>query len=450
MKQSHTAQHSIFDFYPEHEFGQELKYISDWLDNQPNLVDWVKKDVTNMCKNNAGRTGLTAETILRCAIMMQTRQLTYEELEFALVDSLSSQTFARLDKSKPLPKKSALQSNISRISDVTWEIINRQVLKDARTEKLEKGDRLRIDSTVTDTCIHAPTDSSLLWDCVRTLIRLLEKAETLTDKKLRWVKHKLAAKRKFHKIFNTRGQKKKVPLYQELIQLTRKSLDYIENAEKIVRQAPLDVMGYELWQLELDHYRALILKIINQTERRVLKDEKVPATEKLYSIFEDHTDIIIKGGRDIQYGHKLNLCSGKSGLILDVVIERGNPADTSRFLPMLERHHEHYGQVPRQCAADGGYACKENLEEAKKFGIKDVCFHKKKGIAVKDMAASDWIYRKLRNFRAGVEANISTLKRSWGLSRCNWKGMEHFNQYIWSSVVSYNLTLFARLSLKQA
>ena len=448
MKQSHTAQHSIFDFYPEHEFGQELKYISDWLDIHPELVDWVKRDVTNICKNNAGRNGLTAETILRCAIMMQTRQLTYAELEFALVDSLSSQTFARLDKSKALPKKSALQSNISRISDVTWEVINHQILDDAKKERFEKGDMLRIDSTVTDTDIHAPTDSSLLWDCVRTLIRLLEKAEKLTVKKIRWVKHKLGAKRKWHQIFNTRGQKKKVPLYEDLIEFTQKSLGYIENAEKIVRQYPLDIMGYELWQSELDHYRTLILKIIDQTRRRVLQDEKVPATEKLYSIFEAHTDIIIKGGREIQYGHKLNLCSGKSGLILDVVIESGNPCDTSRFLPMLERHHEQYGKVPRQCAADGGYACKENLEEAKKFGVKDVCFHKKKGIAVKDMTASDWVYRKLRNFRAGVEANISTLKRSWGLSRCNWKGMEHFNQYIWSSVASYNLTLFARLSWK--
>lgn len=406
--------------------------------------------MTNICKNNAGRSGLTAETILRCAIMMKTRQLTYEELEFALVDSLSCQTFARLDKSKALPKKSALQSNISRISDVTWEVINHQILNDAKQAHLEQGEILRIDSTVTDTDIHAPTDSSLLWDCVRTLIRLLEKAEQLTHKKLRWVKHKLGAKRKWHQIFNTRGQKKKVPLYKGLIRLTRNSLSYIENAEKIMGQCPVDIMAYELWQSEVDHYKQLILKIIDQTERRVFQDEKVPATEKLYSIFEAHTDIIIKGGREIQYGHKLNLCSGKSGLILDVVIEQGNPCDTTRFLPMLERHHEHYGKVPRQCAADGGYACTENLEAAKRFGVKDVCFHKKKGIAIKDMAASDWIYRKLRNFRAGIEANISTLKRSWGLSRCNWKGLEHFNSYIWSSVVAYNLTLLARLSLKQA
>ncbi|MDX2504124.1 MAG: transposase [Gammaproteobacteria bacterium] len=108
MKKNHTAQHSLFDFYPEHQLGNELKFISEWLDKHPDLIDWVRCDISNIYINNAGREAITAETILRCAILMQTRQLTYEELEFSLIDSQSCQTFARLDKSKPLPKKSAL------------------------------------------------------------------------------------------------------------------------------------------------------------------------------------------------------------------------------------------------------------------------------------------------------------------------------------------------------
>lgn len=450
MKKNHTAQHSLFDFYPEHQLGNELKFISEWLDKHPDLIDWVKCDISNVCKNNAGREAITAETILRCAILMQTRQLTYEELEFSLIDSQSCQTFARLDKSKPLPKKSALQGGISRISDVTWEVINLQLLDNAKIDKLEKGELLRIDSTVTDSNIHDPTDSSLLWDSVRTMIRLLENAEKLTDEPIPWVNHKLGAKRKAHAIFNTKGQEKKVPLYKNLLNFTYKTLGYIEIAEKIVRQHSVEPLMSEFWHSEWAQFKPLILNVINQTERRVLQDESVPAAEKIFSIFEAHTDIIIKGARDIQYGHKLNLCSGKSGLILDVVIETGNPADTSRFLPMLERHKEHYGQVPRQCAADGGYASQENVAEAKSFGVEDVAFNKKRGIAIADMAKSNWVYRKLKNFRAGIEANISTLKRAWGISRCAWKGWEHFNTYIWSSVVSYNLTLFSRLSLEQA
>ena len=92
------------------------------------------------------------------------------------------------------------------------------------------------------------------------------------------------------------------------------------------------------WRAEVDHYLPPIARIIAQSQRRVLDDEAVPAGEKLVSLFEPHADIIVKGGRRVQYGHKLNLTTGKSGLIVDVVIEAGNPAEAERFLPMLDRH----------------------------------------------------------------------------------------------------------------
>jgi IS5 family transposase len=165
------------------------------------------------------------------------------------------------------------------------------------------------------------------------------------------------------------------------------------------------------------------------------------------SLFEPHADIIVKGAGDVQYGHKLNLTTGKSGLILDVVIEAGNPADAERFLPMLDRQIACCGVAPRQIAADGGYASLDNLKAAKARGVRDVAFHKKRGLAVEDMVKSRWVYRKLRNFRAGIEAGISCLKRAYGLARCTWRGLDHFRTYIWSAVVAHNLVLFARLKL---
>ena len=159
-----------------------------------------------------------------------------------------------------------------------------------------------------------------------------------------------------------------------------------------------------------------------------------------------HADIIVKGGRDTSYGHKLNLVTGKSGLILDLVIEKGNPADSERLLPMLKRHIAFFGQAPRQAAADGGYASRANLSQAKAHGVRDMAFHKKCGLTIKDMVQSRWVYRKLRNFRAGIEAGISCLKRAYGLARCTWRGLERFKAYVWSSVVAYNLALFTRLA----
>jgi hypothetical protein len=120
-----------------------------------------------------------------------------------------------------------------------------------------------------------------------------------------------------------------------------------------------------------DHYRPLIARVLEHSEHRVLHRQAVPAGEKLVSLFEPHADIIVNGARDVQYGHKLNLVTGKSGLILDFVIESGNPADAKRFLPMLDRHIASCGTPPRQMAADGSDASHDNLNEAKAGGVRD-------------------------------------------------------------------------------
>ena len=443
MRQERTIQASIFDLFAEHEIGRELKGMSQWLDEHHDLLALVAKDLGRGAVQATGRQGLTVETVLRCALLKQHRQLTYEELAFHLEDSASFRAFARLPRSW-VPKKSVLQNTISAIRAETWEQINRALLVSAKQEKVEDGSVLRLDSTVTEALMHEPSDSSLLWDAVRVMVRLLKQANALLGGVGQsWCDHRRAAKKKARAIQYSRGQRKRVQLYRELLEITRATLAYLQQVA-----AQLDRVGDLLvvfWQAEFCHHRPLVEQIIAQTERRVLAGEQVPAGEKLVSLFEPHADIIVKGSRKIEYGHKLNLTTGRSGLILDLVIEAGNPADTERFLPMLERHIAFYGKTPRQGAADGGYASRDNLNQAKALGVRDMAFHKKKGLRIEDMVRSNWVYRKLRNFRAGVEANISCLKRAYGLGRCTWRGLRHFEAYVWSSAVAYNLALFARL-----
>jgi len=447
MRDKRTIQRSIFEQYAEHEIGRELEAMSGWLDLQPELLDWVGIDLRTHPVMATGRKGLTIDSVLRCALLKQYRQLSYDDLAFCLLDSMSCQSFARLT-SGWLPKKSSLQSVISTISDTTWERINQRLLQCACQAKVEKGDMLRIDSTVTDAPIHTPSDSTLLWDSVRVLVRLLEEAGELAEgvTTVDYRNHQRVAKKRMRAIKYTRGQDKKARLYRDLIEVTEKSLDYLQEAAVALHAVqvylPLD---YGDWKQQIAHFKPLIYQVIEQTERRVFHGEKVPACEKIVSIFEAHTDIIVKGARDVQYGHKLNLSTGRSGLVLDVVIEDGNPADADRLLPMLDRHIAQYGKAPRQMAADGGYASLANLNEAKARKVKDMAFHKKRGLTIENMVKSPWVYRKLRNFRAGIEAGISCLKRAYGLGRCTWKGLAHFRAYVWSSVVAHNLALFARL-----
>jgi IS5 family transposase len=439
MRQERTVQASLFDFFAEHEIGRELKAMSQWLDEHCELIGLAAEDLRRHGVKETGREGLPAESVLRCALLKQHRQLSYEELAFHLEDSASFRAFARLPLSWT-PKKAGLHRTISAIRAETWEAINRILLVSARQEQVETGKVVRLDSTVTAALMHEPSDSSLLWDAVRVMARLLKAADALIGG-LVWRNHRRAAKKRARAIEYARNR---IQLYCELIKLTRATLAYADQAATQLGRAS-DPRDAALWQAEFRHYRPLIERILAQTERRVLHGEAIAANEKIVSLFEPHADIIVKGGREVQYGHKLNLTTGRSGLILDLVIEPGNPADSERFLPMLKRHIAFYGQAPRQAAADGGFASRDNLGQAKALGVRDLAFHKKAGLRIKDMVKSNWVYRKLRNFRAGIESDISCLKRAYGLARCIWRGLDHFRAYVWSSAVAYNLALFVRL-----
>ena len=227
---------------------------------------------------------------------------------------------------------------------------------------------VRIDSTVTAALMHDPSDSKLLWDAVRTMTRLLRQSAALPGvPAVRWHDRRRMAKRCAREIEYARGRDHRYRLYRKLIRAahaTRAALQRTVN-----RLTSFTGVATARWRAQVSHYLPLIARVLDQSERRVLHGQPVSAGDKLVSLFEPHADIIVKGARDVQYGHKLNLVTGKSGLILDVVIEAGNPADAERFLPMLDRHIARCGAPPRQMAADGGYASRDNLEQAKARGV---------------------------------------------------------------------------------
>jgi IS5 family transposase len=176
----------------------------------------------------------------------------------------------------------------------------------------------------------------------------------------------------------------------------------------------------------------------------VLQGEQVPAPDKVVSLFEPHVDVLVKDRRATYYGHKIFLTGGASGLILDCAIAKGNPVDSTWAVPLLKRQQRLYGRVPRQASFDGGFASKDNLAAAKALGVRDVCFAKRRGLAVLDMVKSSWVYKKLRAFRAGIESGISFLKRAFGLDRCIWKGACGFVAYVRLGVLTANLLTLAR------
>ena len=341
-------------------------------------------------------------------------------------------------------KKSVLNKNVKALSPQTWEAINAHVVQYADDEKIEKGRQVRIDCTVVESNIHEPTDSSLLWDSVRVLTRLLYRAKEDFGLRVLFQDHTTRAKRRLLGIMNSRRKKDRKSKYADLIKVTIKSIGYAQSAIEAIDNVASISHGLVALRLDLTQYSQLAARVVDQTQRRVLLGENVPASDKVVSLFETHTDIIVKDRRDTFFGHKVCLTGGASNLIVDCLIVDGNPADSSLTVDMLDRQKELYGKYPFKVALDGGFASKDNLNKAKEKQIKDVCFAKKRGLKVEDMCRSQWVYDRLRRFRAGIESGISWVKRCFGMTRCTWKGLRSFKSYVWASIVSANLLTLAR------
>jgi IS5 family transposase len=387
---------------------------------------------------------MSADQVLRSAIVKILFNFTYQELAFHLVDSQTLSWFCRIGIADKGFKKSALNKNIKAISDTTWQMINTDLLGYAKAKKIEKGRKVRIDCTCVESNVHYPTDSNLLWDAVRVLTRLMERCRSAGVKIPGFHNHSRVAKRRMLTILNAKRNKQRKAAYADLLKTTGKVVGYAKRAVDTVKACPGADLRVMAMSLKINHYVQLTEKVIYQTERRVMRGEKVDASEKVASIFEPHTDIIVKDRRDTHFGHKICLTGGASNLILDCLILDGNPADTDLAIPMLERQNQLYGRYPLKACFDGGFASKANLKEAKSLHVKDVCFAKKRGLKETDMCRSQYVYRSLRRFRAGIESGISWLKRCLGLTRCTWKGWDSFKSYVWSSIVAANLLTIAR------
>jgi transposase, IS5 family len=416
--------------------------MSRALDANLGVLKRVRNDLLRPRKADAkkGREGMSAEQVLRAALIKQMFAFSYSELSFHLGDSNQLRGFCRLSPSAKTPTKSTLQSNIGSLRAETWEVVNKATVLHARACKVEEGRWMRTDTTVVESNIHPPLDSTLLWDGVRVLTRIMLRAHDKYGTTR--CNHKRIAKRRSIAILNAGRMDRRVPLYKDLLKVTHKT---VRAAEKAARE--LAGHGAIVYATQLQHFIPLVKRVIDQTERRVLHGESVPAADKIVSIFEPHTDIIRKDRRDTYYGHKVTISTGRSGMVLDLVIEKGNPADSTLAIRSAERHAALFGTVPERAAFDGGFASKANLEAIQSAGTREACFSKPAGVPIDQMTSTPRVRRILKRFRAGIEATVSFLKRSFGLSRCTWTGLPRFRAYTWCSTVAHNLLTLARALL---
>ena len=442
MRQRLTAQRSIFENYSKHEIGCRLKKISTILDDHPEILLLIEQDFYDGTKKNTGRCGLTIESIFRCLLLKQELQVSYVQLEFLLSDSLTYSTFARLDGLQP--KRSSLQSNIRRIKPKTLEKVHLILMKNWIDTGKVSCKKIRIDATVTKTNIAPPSDSQLLNDGIRVLSRLLSKSRDQTGIKIRFTDKRRSSKSLAFRIFNAKKQVKNL-LYPDLIKMAHLVNRQADKAISRVESEACSNLKTKKWLMEVKHYQQLMCKVVDQTQRRIFDGEKVPASEKIVSLFEEHTSIIIKGERDVHYGHKINLSTAKGGFVTHLTIEDGNPKDSNLYFPVLSYHQNYLKVTPEDVACDGCYASHDNANKARNIGVKRTVFSKPVGLGLHQMGVKQKTFKRIKNFRAGIEGNISELKRRFGLGKSTWKKYDGFKSFVWSSVLMYNLTHMARM-----
>ena len=439
-----------------------LKRISDFLDDHPKIVKRVGKDLEwGVKKPNLGRCGMTAPQVVRSLILMRVKNWDYRELRERIADGYTLRQFTRF-YSQRIPKHDAFNRAFNKLRPATLQAINDWIVEAAVELGVEDGKRLRVDTTVVETDIHHPTDNTLLWDIVRVVTRLVGRLGKMVPNRIEGFPNRTrCARRRMQELQRMTArqrhhrQKRK---YRALVGVTEQ---VVQNAQRVLDQTqapcaldPMDDIVIGELRRKIAHYCQLGKRVIEQARRRVLEGEQVPNEEKIYSIFETHTDLIMRGKvtKPIEFGHKVFLAESARGLITQYRVLDGNPSDCDHVKPSVQYHKKSFGFAPYLYSSDRAFFSQPNITECQEAGVKLVCIPQRGGKKTSERETFEHspAFKKGQRFRAGIEGRISVLFRGRGMKRCLAEGRQRFEVLIGAAVLANNLMAIAyRLNEKQ-
>jgi len=439
-----------------------LKRISEFLDDHPKIVKLVGKDLKRgLKKPDMGRCGITAPQVLRSLILMRVKNCDYRDLRERIADGYTLRQFTRF-YSQRVPMHDAFNRAFIKLRPATLQAINDLIVEAAVELGVEDGKKLRVDTTVSETDIHYPTDSTLLWDVVRVITRLIGRLGEVVPKGIvSFTNRTRAARRRMQEIQRMTARQRhdrQKGKYRDLIRVTEQ---VVQNARRVLEKTqdpcapdPMDDIVIGELRRKIDHYGQLGDRVIDQARRRVLEGAQVPNDEKIYSIFETHTDLIQRGKvtKPIEFGHKIFLAESARGLITQYCVLEGNPADQTHVKPSVERHKKSFGFAPDLYSSDRGFFSPDNITQGSDAGVKLVCIPQRGGkkTSQREALENSPAFKKGQRFRAGIEGRISVLFRGRGMKRCLAEGPQRFEVLIGAAVLANNLMAIAhRLNEKQ-
>jgi IS5 family transposase len=445
------------------EYYGKYETISRVLDQNPKILDLIHKDLKRALStcttrdSNGGRFQYTSDTALRILVCQIVEGCSLREIIIRIDDSLYLRNFVRIHGG-PMMDFTTLCKLKNCLLPETWQKVNQTLAEHAVQQALIEGGKLRLDTSAVETNIHWPTDSSLLWDSYRVMARLIEAAreldpETVGNGRLQSRK----AKRLAVKIARKGSRKPQSgealkPLYSSLIQLVTSICEWSQSVREALlkrksRYGILEQATAERLAGELAHYRDLGLRVIDQATRRVLQGQSVPNEEKLFSIFEPHTELLKRGkaAKPIEFGHMIQIQQVGGKFITDYDVFEQKPVEHQLLDSALGSHHKLFGHHPDVLTADKGYYQDMPAIERLQKKVELVAIAKKGSLTPEQKEReSDPDFRFAQRFRAGVEGTISFLKRALGLFRCMNRGWTHYVSTIGAAIFTHNLLILAR------
>jgi transposase, IS5 family len=411
-----------------------------------------------------GRPGAPAEVVLRLLILKHVRNWSYHVLEREVRANLVYRDFTRVGGGKTPDAKTMGRWGLAVDPDTIRQIHDRMV-QIAQQQGVTQGRRMRVDTTVVETNIHHPTDSTLLGDGVRVLIRTMKKITAITGvvgtklrDRSRSVKLRLLD---ISRIARAKGQLNHERLKKSYRRLLNSTSRVVGQARRFSHEIATGVkrargilkrLALQGLRQELETMMPLVRQVMRQTRERIFRGN-TRAEDKLFSVFEPSTEIIRKGkaGKPNEFGKMVKLQEAENQIVIDYEVYDQRPSDTDLLIPAIEIHQAKLGRTPRLIAADAGFYSARNEAAAKASGVKRVCIPNRstKSVARKREQKKRW-FRNGQKWRTGCEGRISVAKRRHGLNRCHYKGSTGMKRWVGLGVIADNLMSIGRVMEEQS
>lgn len=438
-------------------FEPQLEQLDRLLDDDA-IVDRLRDDLARRHPRTTsrGRPSTPVEVILRMLVVMRLYGWSYAQAESFVNDSLVLRQFCRAYLEK-VPDDTTLIRWSNMIGPETLQALNDRVVELARSLKVTRGRKLRVDTTAVETNIHFPTDSGLVGDGVRVVSRLLRRARAVLGEAASGLKEAFrsrvrtvrARSQQLHRIARRKGDQGRAALkaaYGRLIATAKRTAAQGKRVLKAL-QGRADEPGMRRLAAHFEELLPRLKRGIEQAQRRVLEDDPVPASEKLLSLFEPHTQVIprFKAGHPVEFGRKLRLDEVEGGIITGyAVLERGGGQDQPYLSDSLANHQARFGRAPDLLAADRGMASAANERLAQEAGVKQVALpHVGKAPPGRRAEERGPRFKRGYRFRAGIEGRIHVLRRDYGLKRSRYHGERGMGRWVGWGILAHNLARVA-------